>query len=331
MVKHDIIRMKREAEKYGGNRMLGLLLNFFRPKWKHSNPKVREKAIKKLGETGKKNAIKILLDTLSDEYESVRNAAVESLNQMGNRVVEPLLQSLNSPDPSIRKATVIALGATNDSRAIKPLFNVLEDDDVGVRKTVIDTLSRIGGSQSVEPIISIMLDNEPFVRKAASDALRILAEKVGDLNLKRLSSAYNRNIKKMFDNLVQNKDSRIVVPIGRVLRKGSWTFRPMAAEALGKLGNLSAVEMLFVGLEDENFDTRLFAVKSLGILGDSRAIEPLTMKLNDTERSVREETAKVLKKLIANQVNTKEAVVKLATGTAKVTEKTDGKDTKAQG
>ncbi|MBI4753045.1 HEAT repeat domain-containing protein [Candidatus Desantisbacteria bacterium] len=304
--------------------MLGLLLNFFRPKWKHSNPKAREKAIKKLGETGKKNAAKILIDALSDGHESVRNAAAESLNQIGSRVVEPLLQSLNSPDPSVRKATVIALEVTNDSRAIKPLLNVLEDDDPGVRKTVINTLSKIGGSQVIEPIISIMIDNESFVRKAASDALRTLAKKVGDLSLERLSCAYNRDIKKMFDSLVRSKDSRVIVPIGRVLRKGGWTFRPMAAEALGKLRNSQSVEMLFIGLEDENFDTRLSTVKALGLLGDSRAIEPLTMMLNDAERSVREEAVKVLKQLNKNiPADTEKTVAKIATentGTTKNTE-----------
>ncbi|MBI4777586.1 HEAT repeat domain-containing protein [Candidatus Desantisbacteria bacterium] len=153
--------------------MLGFLLNFFQPKWKHSSPKVREKAIKKLGETKKKNAVKILLDALGDGHESVRVAATESLSQLGSQVVEPIVQSLSSQDPSVRKAAVHALGATNDSRAIKPLINVLEDEDPGVRKTVIEVLSKIGDSQVIEPIITILADNETYVRKAASAIIGI--------------------------------------------------------------------------------------------------------------------------------------------------------------
>ena len=281
----------------GEKKMLGFLLNFFRPKWKHSNPKAREKAIRKLGETGKKNATKILIDALSDSHESVRTAAMESLTQIGSRAIEPLVQSLSSQDPSIRKAAIIALGATDDSRAIKPLLNVLEDDDPSVRKTAVETLGKIGDSQVVDPIINVLADNESYIRKAASDALRILSIKVGDMDNRKLSSSYNRDMKKMLGKLARSGDSRAVVPIGKVLKEGSWTIRPLAAEALGRFNSPQSVELLLIALDDENFETRLFAVKALGNFHDSRTVEPLAKCLEDTEWSVREEAAKTLKQL----------------------------------
>ncbi len=277
--------------------MLGFLLNFFRPKWKHSNPKDREKAIKMLGATGKKNVTKILLDALGDSHESVRTAATESLSQMGSRILDPLVQSLSSQDPSIRKATVIALGATNDSRIIKPLINVLEDDDPNVRKTVVETLSSIGTSQVIDPIINILADNESYVRKAASDALRTLAIKVGDMDVKKLALSYNRDMKKMLDKLVRSGDPRAVSPIGKLLKEGNWTIRPLAVEALSRFNSPQVLELLLIALEDENFETRLSAVKALNNYHTNRIVEPLTKCLEDTEWSMREEAANILGQL----------------------------------
>jgi HEAT repeat protein len=288
--------------------MLGFLLNFFQPKWKHSNPKTREKAIRKLGATGKKTATKILLDALGDSHESVRTAATESLSQMGSRVIEPLVQSLSSPDPSVRKVAVIALGATDDSRAIKPLINVLVDEDSGVRKTIIETLSKIGDSQVIDPLINALADNESYVRKAASDALRILAGKVGDMDAKKLASSYNRDMKRMLDRLARSGDFRATTPISKVLREGTWTVRPLAMEALGKFNNPQVIELLLIGLEDENFETRLSGIKALGSFHDSRVVEPMIKCLSDTEWSVREEAAKAL-----GQLNAGNAVTSLIT------------------
>lgn len=274
--------------------MLRFLLNFFRPKWRHSNPKAREKAIKKLGETGKKNATKILINALSDSHESVRTVATESLGQMGVRVIEPLVQSLSSPDSSVRKAVVIALGATDDSRAIKPLINALEDEDSGVRKTIIETLSKIGDSQVIDPLITALADNESYVRKTASDALRTLSKKVGDMDIKKLALCYDRDIKRMLGKLSRSGDSRAAIPIGKTLKEGGWTIRPLAAEALGKFRGPQVVELLLIALEDENFETRLSAIKTLGNFHDSQAVESLTKCLGDTEWSVREEAANAL-------------------------------------
>lgn len=248
------------------------LLNFFRPKWKHSNPNVREKAIKKLAETERKDGASILINALSDSHESVREAAINSLSQMGYRVVDPLLQSLNSPDPSVRKGVINVLGTIDDLRIIEPLINILRDNDSGVRKTAINALSKIGGLQAVEPIIDALVDSESYVRKAAAYALRTLAEKVGDMNLKRLAAAYNRDMEKMLYNLIQSGDSRVVVPIGKVLKEGNWAFRPAAAEALGRLGNPLAIEPLIAAISDERGSVRKAAATALFSLYTSKKI-----------------------------------------------------------
>jgi HEAT repeat protein len=55
-----------------------------------------------------------------------------------------------------------------------------------------------------------------------------------------------------------------------------------AAIALGKIGDVRAVEPLKILLIDRSEDVRVAAAQALGELGDSRAIEALIRALNDT-------------------------------------------------
>jgi HEAT repeat protein len=57
--------------------------------------------------------------------------------------------------------------------------------------------------------------------------------------------------------------------------------RRAAAEALGWIGDVRAVEPLIVALKDTHESVREAAAKALGWIGDKRAVEPLTALLSD--------------------------------------------------
>src|SRR5260221_1818364 len=63
--------------------------------------------------------------------------------------------------------------------------------------------------------------------------------------------------------------------------------RVRAAEALGDLGNLRAVEPLIAALRDAHPRVRQFCAEALGTLGDVRAIDPLIDMLEDKSANVR--------------------------------------------
>lgn len=64
-----------------------------------------------------------------------------------------------------------------------------------------------------------------------------------------------------------------------------------AAEALGEIGDESAVEPLIAALLDEDEHVRWRAAGSLGLLGDERAVEPLIAALQDEDAFVRKVAA----------------------------------------
>jgi len=71
------------------------------------------------------------------------------------------------------------------------------------------------------------------------------------------------------------------------LRDGNLLERTRSAEALGEIGDRTAVQPLIDALSDKSTDVQYVAAKSLGILADERAVEPLLLKLKSDEKWVR--------------------------------------------
>ena len=73
--------------------------------------------------------------------------------------------------------------------------------------------------------------------------------------------------------------------------------RKFAAEALGKIGNESAIEHLIKAIDDDLPDVRCCVIDVLGKIRDPRAAEPLIAKLGDSEADVRWRAARALGKI----------------------------------
>ncbi len=70
-----------------------------------------------------------------------------------------------------------------------------------------------------------------------------------------------------------------------------------AVTALGKIGDVRAVEPLIAILKDVKANARDGAAISLGRIGDARALEPLDQALTDDDAFVRE-TAEIALEMI---------------------------------
>jgi bilin biosynthesis protein len=111
------------GEKAGG--LIGALAD--------EDPAVRQEAARELGRLRDSRAIAPLISCLEDRNERVRWAAADSLLEMGEAAVEPLLQALEFEDKYARAEAAGVLGRMKDERAIGPLIDCLKDDDSGVR------------------------------------------------------------------------------------------------------------------------------------------------------------------------------------------------------
>ena len=70
--------------------------------------------------------------------------------------------------------------------------------------------------------------------------------------------------------------------------------RSAAANALGELRDIRAIDPLITALRDENEYFRRDVVGALGLLSDSRVVNPLIAALNDNDSEVRNIAAKSL-------------------------------------
>ena len=101
------------------------------------------------------------------------------------------------------------------------------------------------------------------------------------------------------DALGEIGDIRAVEPLIQVLQEDEdYTVRDHAVSALGEIGDARAVEPLIqVLLEDEDYFVRGYAAEALGKIGDVRAVEALTQALEDEDYFVQRKAELALEKI----------------------------------
>ncbi|HET8987537.1 MAG TPA: HEAT repeat domain-containing protein [Humibacillus sp.] len=235
---------------------------------------VRKDAAAALGTIGDPRARDALLAALADPSDAVHGAAVSALGAIGGPpAVEPLIAELSGPYSASAAA---ALGRIGDARAVGPLGRVLFDGEWRSRWVAADVLGDLADPRAVEPLVRALLDAE-LVERDAHDNLEF-ARALAGLDPSRSTS------------------------LQATLEDQTAFVRTHAATALGRLGDLRAVEPLRTALRDPGAG-RAFraavttALQSLGVsetepgAGPARATrepKPLTVNLGEVERSTLE-------------------------------------------
>ena len=140
---------------------------------KSSNPSVRARAARELGETGSHLAVDELIALLNDSDRNVRREAVQSLSRIGaEEAVNPLLECVGNPSSDIAEEAVEALGAVPSSLSLNILVTLLHDERAGIRRSAIIALDRIGDRRA-ETALEALLDHErdPAIIQSALEAL----------------------------------------------------------------------------------------------------------------------------------------------------------------
>lgn len=151
---------------------------------------------------------------------------------------------LNSPDPYIRRYSVLLLGSEQDPNNIDILVKALSDRDKGVREQAAKALGDLG--EPAVPRLTMLNNHTDWrVRYRAAEALGMIHEP--------------DSISALLQFLGDEKDH----------------VRYMAAKSLGKLRAIEAVEPLIRSLKDENEFVRKVAAESLGAIGGGPAREAL--------------------------------------------------------
>ncbi len=248
-------------------------------------------AAEALGQIGDPRALEALADTLTSTSGGlVRTNAAYALALIGgDRAMELLLTiALADPGAETRQAAVSALG-TMGKRPVDRFIAALGDANASVRAAAAAALGERGGKRSVDPLVGALADQEAAVRTAAAQAL----EKLRWLPTTDAAGASFLIAKGEVARCIEIGGPAVIPLVAKLNDRHSWA-SAAAADALGKIGDVNAVEPLIAALTDNDDNLRHMAATALGRLHDPRALEPLLALLGDQNRQVRSAAGQAL-------------------------------------
>ncbi len=111
-----------------------------------ADPRVREDAVRALGEGGDQMSLPMLEQALLDSDSNVRTAAIQSLSDLaGEGAASALAVALGDEDAELREEAVYALGKIGGTTAIGLLQFALGDPEQAVREAAAQILAELSG------------------------------------------------------------------------------------------------------------------------------------------------------------------------------------------
>jgi HEAT repeat protein len=189
-----------------------------------------------LGETGAVQAVKPLLEALSDYYSEVRESAYEALIEIGRPAVPALVEALSAEDSATRSGVARALEAIGwepDTDKLKALYLIALEDWYGCIEL---------GETAVEPLIKaldvIPLTWFPWNSDVILDIRVGAADTLGGLGNERAVEPLSR-ILEADDDVIEDEEYTTELLLA-------------AVKALGEIGDERAVEPFPSSLNPSN-------------------------------------------------------------------------------
>jgi len=204
-----------------------------------SNGELVDKAVDTLVKIGKP-AIPFLIEAMKKEDGGACGTAASVLSKMGEPGFKALLEFTAKNKRWVFPETVTSIGEFNDKRAIPVLKDILKDTSLSFDSRAESgvVLSRLGDTTAVTVLLKMLEDKESPYYEVARHNVIIALGKIRD----------KRATEKLIEMLQHDKDSFV---------------RGVAADALGLIGNKSAVGSLENALTDEDRYVRAAAAWAL--------------------------------------------------------------------
>jgi len=207
----------------------------------------REDAIAGLKEYGEPEAVAALVTALEDSDKGVRESAGEAIvagrSELAPQFLTEYLASSDISSRNFASELLIKLG----SFSLPALMDKISDQDHDVRKFAVDILGIINDASAIEVVITALQDQNMNVACSAAETLGQFGDPRG---VEPLIGAYDK------------------LPEARL----------QIIEALGKIGDVTALKLLSVAVKDKDPVIRLTAIEALGNLG-SKEVEPYLKEL----------------------------------------------------
>ncbi|WP_169314905.1 HEAT repeat domain-containing protein [Rubinisphaera brasiliensis] len=250
--------------------------------------------LKKLQKTWPKT-IKRCRKTLEENYDEQGrqsiNAICDAFEELGQirdeETVEILSGHLEDSRPSVRETAARSLGETKLPSAFEPLVKRLGHESTEMRAAVVHGLGLLGDRRAILPLVALAAEDPQFNIRATDALVRI-----GPAAIPFLIEIAEENDPSStliaIQALGRLKDLRALEVLANKSAHSMATIRSHAIEAIGQLGESKGVRYLVKGLSDENIGVRIQSAIALKKMGDKRAADALVQALNDPDQDVLE-------------------------------------------
>jgi len=214
---------------------------------------VRVAALRAASALGEAGVVPALARFAATGEQAEQQAARESLNRLrGVDTDEAIASLLTDDNPAIRGEAARSLAARKATAAVGSLLRAAEDSDPAVRLECWRALRQLATGKDLAAMVELWFKTGMAgERKAAQDAVVAVARKIPQ------SSQRAKPLLEVIDSV---KDSAM---------------RASMLEALGRIGDPSALVVLRAGLRDKDGDVRTAAIRALGAWPNDEPIEEL--------------------------------------------------------
>lgn len=271
---------------------------------KDSDDQVRSAAVEALCKIADPESADALIHALNDPNKHVRAVATEALGQFGGPgAVEPLLRAFRDKQWEVREAACVALGRTKDPRAFDPLVRALKDGDREVREAAVRGLNHLNDPRAIGPLLGTFVDEHDSVRQLAFSALSGLDLHWEQSGAARAAMPMLQEALKHNQYWVRQAAADALARIGSLKHVEPVAVAPaefVPAPVLIDVSHLrkqATVDVLVGLLSDFDQELRFAAAEALGRIGQASAIAPLARSLKDADKAVRKAAALALETL----------------------------------
>ncbi len=208
-----------------------------------------EKLLKKFG------------DPKNDPAE-IRSSIGNVLSRLGEPSVRPLLKAINNSDLDIVRNDVTSVIQNIGEPAVETLIASMDPDQYEVSLCIIEALGYIGDPRAIDPLMSVVKGEEGWGEYESEIAMYSL-EVIGKPAVEPLIE------------LLQSK-----------MHYANESVQADAAEALGIIGDTSAVDPLVEMLDSKSTEMRMAAAKGLAYFNDIRAVKVLEGAMSDSRLDI---------------------------------------------
>lgn len=260
---------------------------------------VRYFAARSIGQHGYTESLDALVRLAqTDPARQVRIAAVDALGQIGGARAAAVLAGLaETTEMDLMSAALAALGHIGHPNALPPLIESLRSTDQARRIKAIAALGKRGGEGVAEMLqwVAAAADGEQAVSHAAIEALARLASPEAIQSLVTLTADATRR-EASIAALVPLGERHLDL-IGQGLHHAQASVRRAVVDALGRMKQPRASELLMQALDDREDSVRLAAVTALTHLGSRSAEKRLVMLARtDPDEAVRRAAQRALQR-----------------------------------